>query len=304
MTQSRRFLPLAIAALLIAAIGWQLYATREPSYQGKTLTKWLDEGYGVRPPPSADIGNPEEALHAIGKAAIPSLMRMLKAKDSRLKYRFFEWLESHSIMSLSPWPALLRRMQASKALMVLGPEARNAFPEMVQLFQDPVLAYDVAPAMAKISPAAIPVLRSGLSNQEQRVRTAAIWGLRHGGTNAWVAMPEVVSALGDRSPMVRKAAVFALASFGQEPATVLPALWKSAQEDLDSDVRVSAISAIGCFGQRAAAFAPRLQELLASTNLPDNLLVAQMTNALQKIKPSALDKTATPPADSATHAPP
>ena len=41
MTQPRRILLLAIAALLLAAIGWQIYATREPSYQGRMRTEWL-----------------------------------------------------------------------------------------------------------------------------------------------------------------------------------------------------------------------------------------------------------------------
>ena len=65
---------------------WQGLLEREPVYQGKSLSFWL-QGYiqggsyiGVWPEPEVD-----EAVRQIGTNAIPALLHMLRAHDSKLK---------------------------------------------------------------------------------------------------------------------------------------------------------------------------------------------------------------------------
>ena len=55
--------------------------SHEPTYQGKTVSQWLEAYH-------PGIGSPDEtkwaseAVRAIGKDAIPSLLRLLQARDS------------------------------------------------------------------------------------------------------------------------------------------------------------------------------------------------------------------------------
>ena len=288
VTHPRRIFLLAIAALVIAAVGWHLYANREPSYQGKTLSEWLEEGF-----PDGDysrdmpIDGLYSAVRATGRKSIPTLLRMLQTKDSPIQLKLMELAEKQSFVQVHFTPAHTYRRRAAQAFMILGPEASEAFPELVRLLHDPELADVVAPSMAMISSNAIPVLRSGLTNQHERIRVAVIRGLRLVGTNGWVAITDLMPRLHDSSPIVRYKAALALGSFGQEPDMVLPALFKSARDDSDILVRQLSIQAIGYFGNRASALVPTLRQLLSSTNAADIPLRLALTNALEKINPTA-----------------
>ena len=49
-----------IVALVVGAMGWQAGRTREPMYQGRTLTSWLEEysrltGPGMSSPVEAEV---------------------------------------------------------------------------------------------------------------------------------------------------------------------------------------------------------------------------------------------------------
>jgi hypothetical protein len=84
----RKRVQIAVAVLLAAIAGlavWQGLRSpeREPVYQGKRLSSWLIA--------SVTNGTPEAqaqayaAVRQVGPNALPTLLRMLRAKDSRLK---------------------------------------------------------------------------------------------------------------------------------------------------------------------------------------------------------------------------
>ena len=83
----RKRVQVALAFVLVATAGvivWQGLREREPVYQGKPLSVWLQRYnthgsfIGLRPEPMAD-----EAVRQIGTNAIPTLLHMLRAHDSK-----------------------------------------------------------------------------------------------------------------------------------------------------------------------------------------------------------------------------
>src|SRR5213592_4436066 len=79
--------PHIFSALLIFAtvfgFGWQGLRPREPVWKGKRLSAWLKDYDGLGPRvTSADV---DEVVRQIGTNALPRLVSMLRASDSRLK---------------------------------------------------------------------------------------------------------------------------------------------------------------------------------------------------------------------------
>src|SRR5690242_12224993 len=73
----------------VAGLFWAVLPPTEPSYDGKTLSYWLAQYEGIGSA-GADTKEPKaiesrEAIRHIGTNALPTLLRMLRAKDSRVK---------------------------------------------------------------------------------------------------------------------------------------------------------------------------------------------------------------------------
>jgi len=305
MRQPRRILPLAIAALLIAAIGWHVHATREPTYQGKRLGVWLAEAYpwtGDQSPSRYD--ETDAAVHAIGKQAVPTLLRMLQTRDFPGQTVLARLAAKQYWVKIQFTEAEMEQWRAVQGFRILGPEARDAFPELRQLFQNPRLADSAALALAEVSPDALPVLRSGLTNQDERIRSAATWGLGWAQTAAWVGLPQLLQALQDSSPVLQNEAAWRLGDLRPDPATVLPALLKCAQQETEVGGRDASIHAIGCYSNQAVAYVPALLQILAKFQHTNEDLDCEVIYALRKIDPSALAKSrALPPAGSRKNVP-
>src|SRR6266478_5126415 len=81
-------LGVVVGLLLGSAIGlllWQASRQREPVFEGRTLTSWLEShvpNSSANPPfNSPGWDKAEKALRHIGTNGIPTLLRMIRAKD-------------------------------------------------------------------------------------------------------------------------------------------------------------------------------------------------------------------------------
>jgi len=119
---------LAAFILVFLALFLVLYrsGTPEPDYAGKSLTEWVEN---FSP----------DAIRAIGTNGLPTLLNLIRRKDSSFQKR---------LISLSEKPALSRfrryrvfrmysaefyHQNAGAAFMMLGPVAKDAVPELVEL---------------------------------------------------------------------------------------------------------------------------------------------------------------------------
>src|SRR5437870_12631878 len=104
----KRIAPL-FSLLLLPVIGvtaWQVLRPREPSYQGKPLSVWLE---GYNPYRTSDSGvlveQPEwrkadESVRHLGTNAIPTLLKMLRARDTAFKTRLMRLAQKQHIVKI------------------------------------------------------------------------------------------------------------------------------------------------------------------------------------------------------------
>jgi tetratricopeptide (TPR) repeat protein len=130
---------LIILLLLVAAVGGTIYLLLpppEPSYKGKPLAFWLRQFQEL---PSSDAEDPKiiecrEAIRTIGAAGIPTLLRMLRAKDSMLRLKIMEWLDDHDVSRNHFVPAEEQNVLAVTGFQCLGDLATNAIPALIDIY--------------------------------------------------------------------------------------------------------------------------------------------------------------------------
>ena len=233
----------------------------EPVYQGKPLSKWLD-GYalwrGIEPTDEQD-GKVDAVVRKIGTNSIPALFHWLELRDTTThKLKF--WIAKKGWYEFKEWPlpAEARNMQAANGFHALGPEAREAVPRLIKLYERNRSVLDrelVAHALGGIGPAAsnavpvllgvitnftgqgtihnsfaalgeihvfpekiVPFLIPYLTNSEGSFRNSAIWNLRQYGSNARPAIPALLERLHDEESYIRTNAARALKVIDPEAA--------------------------------------------------------------------------------------
>ena len=131
---------LAVVLVMLAAmISWQVLHLREPVYQGRRLNDWLSayklhglagvETWQVR----MQQQEAEEALRRAGTNALPTLLRMLRAKDSALKVRFMQLARRQHFIKIKYTPAEELNYRACMAFGVLRAKAHSAVPALIDI---------------------------------------------------------------------------------------------------------------------------------------------------------------------------
>ncbi len=254
-----RVLKISIAGLVVlfgVVVAWQALWPREPVYKGKRLSQCLapslsEADRGIMNWQAREL-EADAAVRQAGTNAIPTLLRMLRAKDSPLKLHFIH-LGHRQYLVLTRYASAEEQNEAAqRAFKVLGAQARSAVPEVLEI------------ARRNISPAS---------------RNAAIDALGNIGPPARAALPFLLQWATNGSPQ----SVHAIAALGRiraQPGTVIPFLRNAL---CDPYVRPSAAYALGEFGTNALPAVPVLVGFLRSeADLTDKSIY---TNALRKIDP-------------------
>jgi HEAT repeat protein len=315
----KRGAPIVLAVFLMflcGVIAWEVWHLREPVYQGKRLSIWL-QSYT----PAGNSPETDEALQTIGTNAIPILLDNLRANDSALKLKL-------AALGLPYTLAETRHLRAEKGFTALGDAASNAAPDLCKIYEQSVSAsgrraagnslVEIGPAartaipalirsaastnsdvrafalytlgrMALESELVVPVLIKGLHDPDREVRFNAAFGLEalaFMGGDAKPAIPALVKALKDSHVSARASAAAALGHIHSEPDVVIPALIEVLR-DSDAQLHALAARAIGEFGGNGKPAVAPLIELLGEGN-QDTRKAA--TNALKVIDPEAAAK--------------
>jgi HEAT repeat protein len=178
---------IAVAAGVVIGLGVALFLVRQftagPLHKGKPISYWVAR---------ACIDNEEarpfrDEVRAIGAAAVPRLRSRLQASDGwRQPYR---WFRTHLP---DPWPEWLPdvpsaqgvRYGATETLKSLGPDAKQAVPDLIRLLPEIRHGSHFALAALEIigpdAKAALPVLHSMLTNQDISLRVdiaSTLWSI-------------------------------------------------------------------------------------------------------------------------------
>ena len=259
------------AALVIAIISGALSGTREPEYEGRKLTQWLEELRHPSPPSLLARTNAMIAIRHIGTNAVPYLVTTLHAKDSRFKTKCMELLSRQRWVNFHFRDDLLRRDDALRGLAVLGPDARAAIPEIAKLLDDRNLAQMAAYTLHQIGADAVPLLTQALKSTNKWARSEAAGFLGASGDEASVS--SLIAALKDSDFITKSKAARSLSRFPQQADVIVPALI-GCLNDPDDTFRMNAARALGAFGEKAKPAFPSLMKMVTNTNYQESTTAA------------------------------
>jgi hypothetical protein len=229
----RVYIALAFLLVVLAGvIGWQVLRLREPVYQGRRLSVWLEMATRQRM-----SGNPYdrevEAIRHIGTNALPVLIAMLRAHDMRLKQVIMTWAQKQKLVHFNFRSADQRREDAFTGYVALGSLASVQIPNLMDCLTNdpsPNVRMAAASALGQIGPdarVAAPALFRAAKDTNETVRIHAYWVLGQILPGAQLAVPVLVAGLADPYQAARDQAALVLGKYGPEARAAVPALLRT-----------------------------------------------------------------------------
>jgi HEAT repeat protein len=276
---------IASSTALLAALAlfaWLAFHSSEPSYHGKRLSRWLEQARQNKEFENAmqDVyldTPPARAVRAMGKDALPTLLRMAHTRDTPLRRRIFDLSRQYEWIGLHPQPFEDIQMKYVYGIWVLGPAANGALPELISMLGDraPEVRVLAAFAIGKIGPQAapaIPALQRLITNSlSANVQgqwkgedcILAAYALGAMGSVARPALPQIELLKKDTNLFVRAAAE---AAFVKISGHGLDAILQRLKDPSNSTNWLFAAEAIALLGTNGAPAIPFLIAVLQNTN--------------------------------------
>jgi hypothetical protein len=222
-----------LAGCVIAAIAF--WPSKEPSYQGRSLTQWLDARL------TTEINGMEfdTAILQMGTNALPKLVYYISYEPKPLLNSIAKYLEKHfpnssiatRVRARIAHPEY-RQWAATDAFRVLGPSAESAVPRLARCLNRSKSSYAATKALIHIGEKAYPPLVAALTNEW------VVYGVQHGiswgyyppniFTNALLTIPALIQNLQSPNTKVAKASLATLVSiqnWTNLPRAELISLW-------------------------------------------------------------------------------
>lgn len=214
----------------------------------------------LKDPEPEVMGGSLQGLISLGPDAVPELTKALADKD--LQVAAAAALGQIGMDATSAIPAIIAqlpgedpgyRREAHFALAAMGPAAAAAVPELIKSLADDDLEvrYSASYALGKLGPAAksaLPALKANVKSDDEFLRLASIWSMLSIAPNepglAEMALPQLIDALDDERPLIRREAATALGELGPRGKQAIPALKKSVSVEPDPDVKAAAEEAL------------------------------------------------------------
>jgi len=243
---------IAVVALVMIYRSWQ----PEPVYRGHRLSYWL-QAYSRGPyTPPINYTDADAALKTAGTNAIPTLLRLLAAKDPAWKRRlmalgvknyFFRTLQTRWLHLTS---SLHYNAEAVEGFSRLGSEAQKSIPVAAWISvynQSPsyLSQHFAIKSVGDLGPAAKSAVTNLLriaanTNANPVMRVEAIEALARIHAPPESVTPVLMQAAHDPNRIVREAALDYLGPFSADPKSAVAALVK-ALSDPDANVRKAAL---------------------------------------------------------------
>jgi hypothetical protein len=228
--RKRVYIALAVVLVILAGgSAWLGLREREPVYQGKRLSFWL-ESLNNGGPTGNDSSAAQQAIRHIGTNALPILIAKLRAQDTPLRQFVVTLVNRQKLIPLHLKSADERRWEVELGYMTLG----------------------------SLSSVQVPSLCSILTNDPSpRARADAASVLGFIGPEARLAAPALFRATKDTNEIVRSDAFLSLGLIRPDPQLAIPVL-VAGLEDSSLGAQLQAGSALGSYGPAAQAAVPAL----------------------------------------------
>lgn len=204
-TLKRHWKLLVPAAVVLIGIACYAMTSPEPSYHGRTVSDWFSVIGAFSGPPN-DPALP--AIKAMGKDAVPFLMRQFKLSNSRWHNQMVNWGNRWLPLRTEIMPDSVRHNRAFHCLVNAGDQAEVAIPELIEMVRDPsttklgredaiALLGNIHKQPEKTVPALIDSLYSA---RDINTFTCIVLALEEFGTNAKPAAPVMISLMRASAP--------------------------------------------------------------------------------------------------------
>jgi len=200
-----------IYVLLIAVVAvpglMGLVFSQEPAARGRTLSEWLVLLDGAQDPKNPAC----EAILEMGSDTVPYLLKWSRYEMPPWKRRLYKLVNPITRHFEKPSSAAEKKARAQAAmlgLIVLGPKAESAVPQLSKMLRetnDLTIARFAPMALSRIGTAGLPPLVAALTNQQTTslMRCYVMSHLGMMGTNAAPCIPALERALEDSNWNVR-----------------------------------------------------------------------------------------------------
>jgi HEAT repeat protein len=230
--------------------------TREPRYNGRSLTSWLQQYDKASVSDTKQMTEAQDAIRTIGtERSLPTLLKLITAKDGGVDNWVFKMKSKFGLKFLHWRFAALSRLYGLSGFEVLGTNAAPAVDSLTKLVKDK----DKDTAMAafqcleRIGKPAEGALCQCLTNQDWRVRLSSIDALASVTDDAETYISRVKVCLNDTNITIRVTAVRVIGSrYPQARPQVVPYL-VTLLNDPHRDVRVTAGNVLKAVDPQAAA---------------------------------------------------
>jgi hypothetical protein len=170
--KKRRILIAVLVVVFVGGLAWWAMHPREPVYQGRRLSQWLDEYNRAG---AMDKTRPvSEAIRAMGTNTLPFLLANIKRTESPLKEKFFSLIRKQHWIKLSFYGTDPYRETSILALSALGSNAAPICPELLKVAEMPDISWLGTMSLLAIGPAAVPTLARACQSTNAHLRTEAV----------------------------------------------------------------------------------------------------------------------------------
>jgi len=233
MKRRRILLLLALAAVAGGIVVWPL-GPKEPVYQGKRLTEWIQEARGPIQrsatrhwPTQAERERSEaarQAVKAIGTNAIPFLVSELVRPESKWRTSFNRWASKHPAIRFRFADFDTRILNAANGLGILGRDAAPALPTLAEYLGHNRLGFTAAMAMGKVEDLAIPYFLKAIASMDTLAAENAGTSMAGQIRDVESAIPSLVQLLQHTNEWTRRVAAWTLGGIRSQAEAMVPAL--------------------------------------------------------------------------------
>ena len=272
------------AALAVGLVLCWPRGPREPVYQGKRLSRWIEEALNTGNAPDK-LAAARKAVRSAGTNSIPYFMSEFTRPQRKWRSLLIRWGNS-LIGSRLPddWG---RAYIGSAGLYHLGPDAAPALPSLAEYLGDPERGQLAAGTMCGAGDAALFYLLKAITDTNAAVVENAFKGLHCLAIETESTIPALVPLLEHTNCWTRIYAAAILSTRGLLDDRTVPILVR-ALSDADPGLRFEAVRFLLTMQERARPAVPELVRLMNDPALP---IARAASNAVASIDPSALPRS-------------
>jgi len=262
--KTRRKFAFITLALVCAGIAL-LSLPREPRYQGRSLSAWLQQCNDTPLNETQRLSEAQTAVRAMPvKKVLPQLLELVEARDDPVSLWMIDLSDKFRVQFLKWHSAEDFQQLGIAGFEVLGTNAAPAAEKLAGLLDEKDHTFTAERCLVFIGKPAEAIFCRALTNQDYNVRQWGVDNLASVTDDVAVYIARIKDRLNDSSDAVRAAAVDDIGIQTTAPELAVPLL-VAALTNSSSAVGLHAVSSLANFGTNALVAYPLLTNLANGT---------------------------------------